>query len=392
MWHDLIDLAALGSWMDRRGLGAGQVEGARALGGGTQNVLLFFERAGRPYVLRRPPPVPRPGSDDTIRREIRVLGALAGTAVPHPGLIAGCGDAAVLGTAFYLMEPVDGFNATVAMPALHAGDAGVRRAMGLALVDGIAALGRVDHVAVGLADFGKPDGFLRRQTARWLGQLEGYRASADWPGPGGLPGVARVAAWLERHRPAAFTPGIMHGDFHLANVMFRPDGPGLAAIVDWELATIGDPLLDLGWLLATWPETGAPETGAPETGAPETGAPETGAPETGVPKAGVPKAGVPDSGTPRERAAQDWAIGVTPWDGFPTAAELIARYRSQSARDLSAIDWYAVLACFKLGIILEGTYARACAGAAPRATGDRLHAHAVGLFERAGHWIAGGRS
>ncbi len=359
MWHDLIDVAALAAWMDRRDLGAGPIEGARALGGGTQNVLLFFARSGRCYVLRRPPPVPRPGSDDTIRREIRVLGALAGSAVPHPALIAGCGDAAVLGAAFYLMEPVDGFNATVAMPPLHAGDARLRHAMGLALVDGIGALGRVDHDAVGLADFGRPDGFLQRQTARWLGQLDGYRVHSAWPGPGGLPSVARVAAWLERHRPPAFTPGIMHGDFHLANVMFRPDGPGLAAIVDWELATIGDPLLDLGWLLATWPETG-PKTG-PKTG------PAT-RPEIG--------------------AAQDWAIGVTPWEGFPSAAELIARYRQQTARDLSALDWYAVLACFKLAIILEGTYARACAGAAPRETGDRLHAHAVGLFERAARWIA----
>jgi aminoglycoside phosphotransferase (APT) family kinase protein len=235
--------------------------------------------------------------------------------------------------------------------------------MGLALVDGIGALGRVDHVAVGLADFGKPDGFLQRQTARWLGQLEGYGASPDWPGPSSLPGVARVAAWLERHRPAGFTPGIMHGDFHLANVMFRPDGPGLAAIVDWELATIGDPLLDLGWLLATWPDAEGPNPEGPNPEGPNPEGPVAG-------------------------GAQDWAIGVTPWDGFPGAADLIARYRTQSARDVSAIDWYAVLACFKLAIILEGTHARACAGEAPRATGDRLHAHAVGLFERAGRWIS----
>jgi aminoglycoside phosphotransferase (APT) family kinase protein len=349
MWNGLIDLVALAAWMDGRGLGAGPVEGARALGGGTQNVLMFFTRAGRPYVLRRPPPVPRAGSDDTIRREIRVLGALAGSAVPHPALIAGCGDTAILGTAFYLMEPVDGFNATVAMPALHAGDPGIRHDMGLSLVDGIGALGRVDYTALGLSDFGRPDGFLQRQTARWIGQLERYHACPGWPGPAGLPGVARVAAWLERHRPPGSAPGILHGDFHLANVMFRPDGPGLAAIVDWELATIGDPLLDLGWLLATWPD---------------------------------------ESGQAASGEAQAWAIGVRPWDGFPSAASLIARYRQQSTRDVSAIYWYAVLACFKLAIILEGTHARACAGAAPRATGNRLHAHAIGLFERAGRWIS----
>jgi aminoglycoside phosphotransferase (APT) family kinase protein len=239
------------------------------------------------------------------------------------------------------MEPVDGFNATVAMPPLHAGDPAIRHAMGLSLIDGIAALGQVDHLAVGLADFGKPEGFLQRQPARWLSQLESYAASPTWPGPSGLPGVTRIAGWLTRHTPPHFAPGIMHGDFHLANVMFRHDSPSLAAIVDWELATIGDPLLDLGWLLATWPEAG-----------------------------------------------EAWAVGVTPWDGFPTPAELIARYRTQTTRDLSAIDWYAVLACFKLAIILEGTHARACAGAAPTETGDRLHAHAVGLFRRAAKWIS----
>jgi aminoglycoside phosphotransferase (APT) family kinase protein len=341
MWQDLIDLTMLAGWMDAQFLGTGPIKHPRALGGGTQNVLLFFERAGRPYVLRRPPPHPRPASNETIRREIRVLGALAGSAVPHPALIAGCGDEAVLGTAFYLMEPVDGFNATVAMPALHAADPAIRHAMGLSLIDGIAALGQVDHVAVRLADFGKPEGFLQRQPARWLAQLGSYAASPGWPGATGLPGVSRVADWLARHTPPHFAPGIMHGDFHLANVMFRHDGPRLAAIVDWELATIGDPLLDLGWLLATWPAAG-----------------------------------------------EAWAIGVSPWDGFPTPAELIARYRDLTTRDLSAIDWYAVLACFKLAIILEGTHARACAGAAPTATGDRLHAHAVGLFERAGKWIS----
>ena len=336
MWQNLISLETLATWMDGQGLGQGPIENPRTLGGGTQNVLLFFTRAHRPYVLRRPPPHPRPGSDDTIRREIRVLGALAGSNVPHPALIAGCADASVLGTAFYLMEPVDGFNPTVAMPPLHAGDPAVRHAMGLSLIDGIGALGRVDHVAVGLADFGKPEGFLQRQPARWLGQLHGYRANTNWPGPACLPDVARIAAWMDRHMPASFTPGVMHGDFHLANVMFHHTSPRLAAIVDWELATLGDPLLDLGWLLATWPAEG-----------------------------------------------EDWAVGVQPWAGFPSAAELVAHYARQSPRDLAAIDWYVVLACFKLAIILEGTHARACAGTAPVETGARLHAHAVGLLHRA---------
>lgn len=342
-WQELIDLDLLAGWMDREGLGQGPIEGARSLGGGTQNILLFFERAGRPYVLRRPPPVVRMNSNDIMRREMRLLAAIAGSDVPHPKLIRGCPEARALGASFYLMEPVDGFNPTVSLPALHAGDASIRHRMGLALVDGICALGRLDYEAVGLRNFGRPEGFLQRQPERWLGQLRSYAATQEWPGPAGLPGVPRIADWLTRHTPEKFEPGIMHGDFHLANVMFRHDSGELAAIVDWELATIGDPLLDLGWLLATWPEDGCPEP---------------------------------------------YSVAVRPWSGFPRAQELVARYRQMSTRDVSAIDWYAVLACFKLAIILEGTHVRACAGAAPKATGDRLHAHAVGLFERAGRWIS----
>jgi aminoglycoside phosphotransferase (APT) family kinase protein len=168
-------------------------------------------------------------------------------------------------------------------------------------------------------------------------KLASYAQFAGWPGTQGLPGVEAVGSWLEAHRPRVFTPGVMHGDYHLANVMYANDSGELAAIVDWELATIGDPLIDLGWLLVTWPEPGA------------------------------------DIGT----------VSVTPWDGFPAAEELVEHYRRHSRRDLADIQWYAVLAGYKLGILLEGTYARACAGLAPTETGDRLHARAVNLLDRA---------
>jgi aminoglycoside phosphotransferase (APT) family kinase protein len=273
-----------------------------------------------------------------MRRESRVLAALAYSDVPHPKLIAACADETVLGAAFYLMEAIDGFNATVALPEPHRSDPALRRAMGFALVDGIAALGRVDYVAAGLHDFGKPDNYLERQVERWRGQLTGYTKFEGWPGPHELPGFEQVARYLETNRPSSFRPGILHGDYHLANVMFRLDGPQLAAIVDWELATIGDPLLDLGWILATW----------------------------------------------RGGDGNDLdALVVEPWEGFPTADELVARYALGSDRDLRAIDWYVVLACYKLGIIVEGTYARACAGVASIETGRRLHTHAVQLFRRA---------
>jgi aminoglycoside phosphotransferase (APT) family kinase protein len=271
-----------------------------------------------------------------------VLTALAGTGVPHPRLIAACEATDVIGAAFYLMEPVEGFNATVGLPQPHAGDSSVRRRMGFALVDGALTLGAVDHVRAGLSDFGKAEGFLQRQVPRWRSLLESYRDYTGWPGPDSIPSLDDIADWLTRNCPASFTPGLMHGDYHLANVMFSDKGPELAAIVDWELATIGDPLLDMGWIMATWPE--------------------------------------PDGLTTSE-------IAIEPWNGFPTIEELTEYYAAHTTRDPSNLRWYGVLACYKLGLILEGTYARACAGLAAAATGSRLHNSCIKLFQRANRWI-----
>jgi len=340
----VVDFDVLAAWMDAQGLPGGPVAGVEALAGGTQNVMLKFTRGGRAYVLRRGPPHLRPASNEVMRREARVLRALAQTSVPHPRFIAACPDETVMnGAVFYLMEPVDGFNATVALPALHASDPAVRHEMGLRIVDGASALAAVDHEALGLADLGKPQGFLERQVPRWLAELESYRRFEGYPGPA-IPALDEVAAWLEANRPQSCTPGILHGDYHFANVMYAHDGPRLAAIVDWEMCTIGDPLLDLGWLLATWPDPAQP----------------AGAVGSGLAAAG----------------------------GLPAPDEVVARYAERSTRDLSAVGWYAVLACFKLGIILEGTHARACAGKAPRAVGDMLHATTLGLFKRAEAFIA----
>jgi aminoglycoside phosphotransferase (APT) family kinase protein len=336
-----VDLEKLSAWMDAQGLAPGAIARVELLAGGTQNILLRFERGGRAFVLRRPPPHLRKNSNETMRREARVLAAIAGSEVPHPALIAACPEEDVIGAAFYLMEPIEGFNPTTGLPAYHAGDPAVRRAMGFSLVDAIAALGAIDYEQVGLEGFGKPESYLERQVPRWRAQLESYSELDGYPGPD-IPGVERVAQWLESNRPTTFTPGILHGDYHLSNVMYAFDSPDLAAVVDWELSTIGDPLLDLGWLLATWPGPEGPSAGT---------------------------------------------IAATPWDGFPSADELVARYRERSARDLSAIEWYGVLACYKLGIILEGTHARACAGKAPKPTGDILHATTVALFERALGWV-----
>ncbi|GGC58924.1 phosphotransferase family protein [Chelatococcus reniformis] len=341
----LVDERALVAWLDAEGLGEGPLTEMRRIAGGTQNLLLFFRRGGRSYVLRRPPRHSVMNGNDISRREARVLAALAETDVPHPRLIAACASDDVLGCAFYVMEPVDGINAAGTLPEPHACDAAMRHRMGLELAGGIATLGEVDLFAVGLGDFGKLDGFLERQVGRWRRQLESYSSYEGWPGYGDIPGVDDVGRWLEEHRPSTFDPGIIHGDYHLSNVMFRPDGPELAAIVDWELATIGDPLTDLGWLLATWPEPSGPTPGT---------------------------------------------VGTEPWDGFPTARELVAHYAARSRRDTSGVAWHAVLGCYKLGILQEGTHARAFAGKAGMDVGLRLHNATIGLFERALGFIDGG--
>jgi aminoglycoside phosphotransferase (APT) family kinase protein len=336
--ESLINVGRLSTWISERGLASGPITDATRLGGGSQNVILRVTQGGRDFVLRRPPVCPRAESDETMRREARVLKALAHTDVPHPGFIAACSDEGTLGFAFYLMEPVVGFNALAGLPALHADSRALRHRMGLALVDGAAALARVDYRAVGLEDFGKPEGYLQRQVSRWQAQLASYAHCAGWPGPGSLSGLSALAEYLERHRPTEFKPGIIHGDYSIGNVMYRHDSAELAAIVDWELATIGDPLIDLGWILATWRTPGEVDIGV---------------------------------------------LRVEPFEGFPTAAELIERYAAQSERDLSSLDWYVVMACYKLAIILEGTFARAHAGRAAMATGLRLHAAAMRLCERA---------
>ena len=195
----LVDLGALGEWMDGQGLTPGPIQDVTPLAGGTQNVLLRFERGGRHFVLRRPPLHKRRNSDETMRREARVLAALAGSDVPHPGFIAGCGDVDVLGAAFYLMEPVDGFNPTTGMPEPHASQPALRHRIGLAMVDAAASLGRIDYGAVGLGDFGKLEGYLERQVGRWRSQLESYSEFEGYPGPE-IPGLESVAEWLEANQ------------------------------------------------------------------------------------------------------------------------------------------------------------------------------------------------
>ncbi|MBT6038400.1 MAG: phosphotransferase family protein [Halieaceae bacterium] len=334
----LINIGKLTAWMDGQHLEEGAISDLGLLAGGTQNILLSFTRNGRSFVLRRPPTTPPPGRNKSIQREAHVLEALAKTKVPHARLIAACADEQVIGASFYIMEPVDGFNATNGLPPLHRADSSIRREMGFAFIDCATELARIDYIAVGLKDFGRPDNFLHRQVDRWRRQLTGYQDFNGWPGPAALPGVDYVSDYLAANCPENFTPGILHGDYSIGNVMYCRESSKIKAIVDWELSTIGDPLVDLGHIVATWHKSGGPNLSV---------------------------------------------LRVKPWKGFPSAEELITRYASNCTRDLSQINWYIVLACCRLAIIIEGTYARACAGEASMETGILLHETAIRLIQRA---------
>jgi aminoglycoside phosphotransferase (APT) family kinase protein len=309
----LIDLPALERWIGDRLPGSAEPLSAAQISGGASNEMFEVRRGGATWILRRPPRHKVSKSAHDMGREFRVLGALEGTAVPHPRPLLLCEEEAVLGAPFFLMERVDGFAPREPLPAPFDADPFVRREMGFALVDGIAGLAAVDWLAAGLEGFGRPEGFLERQVRRWLGQLETYR-SRD------IPGLDEVGRWLESERPPDGEPAILHGDYQLINVMFGNEPPArLAAIVDWEQSTIGDPLLDLGWLLAGWQDPGEDET--------------------------------------RFTSAY-----FTDRRGLPTRAELARRYEEVSGRSLEHLGYYQVLALFKLACILEGSYHRFASG------------------------------
>lgn len=326
------DQAALQRWVRTQGLGA-TVSDVEPLAGGTQNIVVRLRVDGRAMVLRRPPPHPRPTSDKTMLREIAVLRTLAGTPVPHPGFIAGCEDLEVLGVVFYLMEEVDGFNPGNEMDEAYVRDAGMRHAVGLSYAGSLAQLGNVAWEGSPLAAIKRPGSFLERQVPQFLRLLESYRHEKY--DPESLC-VTELAEWLDTNRPPDGPPGIIHGDPHLNNVLLRRDRPELAAFIDWEMSTVGDPLLDLGWMLICWPmETNAITAGS-------------------------------------ELAA----LG-----GLATRRELLDAYLAAGGRETSRLDWYVAMACFKLGIVIEGTWSRYLAGMASRDAGERLHLNAQNLID-----------
>ncbi|MEZ5143472.1 MAG: phosphotransferase family protein [Acidimicrobiales bacterium] len=315
----MIDLDRLADWLDAQDLpGRGEPIEHRFVSGGSQNEIFEIRRGELHGALRIPPPSAPESRDEGIWREWRITEALEGTDVPHTPALAACRDRDVLGRAFYLMGFVDGWSpmgietgpdGERPWPAPFDTDLEARRGLAFQLVEGIALLGGVDWRAKGLDDLGRPDGFHDRQVDRWSAFLERIKGRE-------LPGFDEAAAWLRTHRPLDHVPGLMHGDYQFANVMFRHGAPArLAAIVDWEMGTVGDPKLDLGWVVQSWPADTMASDGS--------------------------------------------ATSYVDMYGMPSRDEVLAHYAAVSGRQVDDIDYYVVLARWKLGIVLEQGYQRA---------------------------------
>ena len=274
---------------------------------GSSNVTYYVSRGDQRWVLRRPPPGPLLPTAHDVLREHRYLAALRGKArVPRP--VIACEDDSVIGAPFYLMERCDGAMLRDGIPAAYDTPAG-RRAIAADLVAALAELHAVDWEAAGLR--GRASGYLERQLRRWIGQWELTR-----PQTRDLPGLDAIVGWLRSRMPADAGTTVVHGDYRLDNVMFAADEPRVVAIFDWEMATVGDPLADVGWLLSYWG----------------------------------------DPGDPPPPAGWEPPAHLSAREGFPDREELIAMYEEASGRSMRRVAFYHVFAVFKLAIILEGLY------------------------------------
>ncbi len=309
----LLILDPLRAFLDAHGLGEGELR-ATPIGEGHSNVTYLIERDGSEVVLRRPPRPPLPPSAHDVLREARLLRALQSTPARVPDVLAVCEDPATIGAPFYVMERIEG-EAIVASLPVPLDTPNERRRISEQLIDSLVEIHAVDWRAAGLEDFGKPTGYLERQLRRFGGLWELNKTRE-------IPAVETVGAWLAEHMPSSGAATIVHGDYRLGNTMFALQAPArLSAVLDWEMATIGDPLADIGYMCMMWTQEGDPSEGL--------------------------------------RAHLG---NVTRAEGFYTREQLIARYEQRSGRPVGEIRWYMTLALWKSVVFMEGNYKRAIAG------------------------------
>jgi aminoglycoside phosphotransferase (APT) family kinase protein len=269
--------------------------------------------AGDAVILRRPPTGAVLATAHDMAREHRVISALGPTAVPVPRTLHLCTDPEVLGAPFYVMERVVGVHVVRELPPGYADEPEQRATIGNSLIDVLADLHSVDYDAVGLSDFGRPEGFLARQVRRWTKQWDATRDRDR-------PGLDALAARLAETVPVSRRSAVTHGDYRLDNCLLDPGTPGrISAVLDWEMSTLGDPLTDLGMMFVYWPQAG------------------------------------------EERASTMSPVTTLP--GFPTRMEVAERYAKRTGADLSELNWYVGFAFFKFAAIIAGIVARSAAGA-----------------------------
>lgn len=291
------------------------------IAGGQSNPTWFVTMGGRRMVLRKQPPGPLLKGAHAIDREYRIQHALAGTAVPVPAMLAWCGDAAVLDTPFYIMERMEGrvWHQT-ALPGVSAGD---RRAMYLAVARTMAAMHSIDPAAIGLGDYGRPGNYFARQVSRWGRQWQEAASR-------GIPELDRLHDWLAARLPEDDgIVAIAHGDFRIGNLMFASDRPEVAAVLDWELSTLGHPMADLGFFCMCW----------------------------------------------RVRQDEYGGFGDTDWRaaGIPEKSEFLAEYRRHSRHAAELTPFHEAFALFRFAVIFVGIADRALHGnAAGDAAGDAM--------------------
>ncbi len=310
----LVDQSALAAYLNERLPGSDELVVERHQAGHS-NETFFVTRGEDEFVLRRPPRGAFLPTAHDVGREYRVLSALGPTPVRAPQVVLMCEDESIIGAPFYLMERVRGIVIREELPDSFTEEH--RAAIGDELVDTLVELHALDPIAAGLEGFGKTSGYLERQLRRWKGQME---LTLPYTRP--LPDLESVGEWLASNLPESPALALVHGDYKLDNVAFAPEPPSrLISILDWEMSTLGDPLADLGWMISFW--------------------------------------GEPDD---MEEGIFAERRGVMTMPGFRSRHELIERYQRATGRDVDKLDWYVVLAVWKLAILLEGSYARHLAG------------------------------